>query len=147
MVCIKIVSPQVLFHILETNIKPHQVKYNMLLQISRKLIGGIILGLDKITSPKPPTRSIEEQTRLDELTSSLTLYEMLACPFCVKVRREIKRLGLNIECHDVKRDQNHMQDLVNGGGKFQVPCLCISEQGNTKWLYESDDIIKHLRQL
>lgn len=140
-------SPQVLFHNIETNVKPDKYRNNMLLQIARKLIGSVILTVDKLTSPKSPIRSIEEQAHLDEITSSLTLYEMLACPFCVKVRREVKRLGLNIHRRDVKKDQNDMQALVNGGGKFQVPCLCIESEGNTTWLYESDEIIKYLAQL
>lgn len=140
-------SPQVLFHNIETNVKPDKYRNNMLLQIARKLIGSVILTVDKLTSPKSPIRSIEEQAHLDEITSSLTLYEMLACPFCVKVRREVKRLGLNIHRRDVKKDQNDMQALVNGGGKFQVPCLRIESEGNTTWLYESDEIIKYLAQL
>lgn len=119
----------------------------MLFTIARKLIGNFILAADKVTSPKGPARSAQEQALLDEKTNSLVLYEMLACPFCVKVRREVKRLGLNIQRRDVKRDQTDMQDLLNGGGKFQVPCLRIDKQSEITWLYESDDIIDYLRQL
>ena len=71
---------------------------------------------------------------------------MRACPFCVKVRREIKRLGLNIPRTDVKKQANDMAELINEGGKFQVPCLRIDHAQNTTWLYESDEIIKYLRE-
>ncbi len=118
----------------------------MLFTIARKITGSIILVADKLTSPTPPTRPIHEQAALDEATSHLTLYEMLACPFCVKVRREIKRLGLNIHTRDVKMNAQDMQDLVNQGGKFQVPCLLIKNSGKSTWLYESDEIIKYLRE-
>jgi len=119
----------------------------MLFTIARKFIGNIIIAIDKVTSPKGPTRSAQQQAQLDEKTNNLVLYEMLACPFCVKVRREVKRLGLNIHRRDVKRNQNDMHDLLNGGGKFQVPCLRIDRQNDVTWLYESDDIINYLRQL
>lgn len=120
----------------------------MLLRIARKTIGSVILAADKVTSPKPVSRSVSAQVELDEKTSKLVLYEMLACPFCVKVRREVKRLGLNIQRRDVKKDQSDMQALVNGGGKFQVPCLLIEHQDQAvHWLYESDEIIEYLRKI
>lgn len=119
----------------------------MLFTIARKVIGSVILAADKMTSPKPPSRSAEEQAALDKQTSQLVVFEMLACPFCVKVRREIRRLGMNIELRDVKKNQSDMQTLVNEGGKFQVPCLRIESSEKTTWLYESNDIIKYLQQL
>lgn len=119
----------------------------MLFRIARKIIGGIILTADKMTPPKPPSRSAEQQAILDSKTSKLALYEMLACPFCVKVRREVKRLGLNIHRHDVKKNENDMQALINNGGKFQVPCLRIEQDDKVEWLYESDDIANYLRSL
>lgn len=119
----------------------------MLIRIARKAIGAVILGVDKITSPSALQRSEQEQALIDQKTSRLTLFEMVACPFCVKVRREIKRLGLNIERVDVKRSDVDMNTLVTEGGKFQVPCLCIENEKNKEWLYESDDIINYLRNL
>ena len=119
----------------------------MILTLARKFIGSTILAVDKITSPKPPTRSPEQQAALDEKTCKLVLYEMLACPYCVKVRREIKRQGLNIQRLDVKRSADGMESLINGGGKFQVPCLRVDNGKSSQWLYESDDIIEYLRTL
>tara|TARA_R110002049_G_scaffold45948_1_gene133683 strand:+ start:60138 stop:60512 length:375 start_codon:yes stop_codon:yes gene_type:complete len=118
----------------------------MPIRIARKVIGAMILGIDKLTSPKAPSRSAQQQAILDEKTNNLKIYEMRACPFCVKVRREIKRLGLNIPRTDVKKQANDMAELINEGGKFQVPCLRIDHAQNTTWLYESDEIIKYLRE-
>jgi len=119
----------------------------MLIRLARKAIGTVILGIDKITSPSGPARPPEQQALIDRKTSELKIYEMLACPFCVKVRREMKRLGLNIQRADVKKSPTNMEILVNEGGKFQVPCLRIEKQQNTEWLYGSNDIIKYLRDL
>jgi len=119
----------------------------MPIRIARKAIGAIILGADKLTSPRAPYRSKEEQTLIDQKTNGLIIYEMLACPFCVKVRREIKRLGLNIERIDVKKNASEMDTLITQGGKFQVPCLRIESQQGIEWLYESNDIIKYLREI
>ncbi len=119
----------------------------MLFRIARKIIGSVILSVDKITSPKPLSRSAEQQAILDSKTSKLALYEMLACPFCVKVRREVKRLGLNIHRYDVKKNEIDMQALINGGGKFQVPCLRIEHDDKVDWLYESEDINNYLRSI
>jgi len=39
------------------------------------------------------------------------------------------------------------KELVNGGGKQQVPCLLISERGKSdRWLYESQDIITFIKK-
>jgi len=119
----------------------------MPIRIARKIIGAVILGADKITSPKTPIRSEEQQALIDQKTSGLTIYEMLACPFCVKVRRETKRLGLNIARVDVKINADDMDTLITQGGKFQVPCLRIENDQNIEWLYESNDIIKYLREI
>lgn len=38
-------------------------------------------------------------------------------------------------------------ELISGGGKKQVPCLRIETENNeARWLYESADIIRYLRQ-
>ena len=43
-------------------------------------------------------------------------------------------------------DRQNAMDLLNGGGKTQVPCLRIDNpDGETQWMYESDDIINYLR--
>ncbi|MFA4912707.1 MAG: glutathione S-transferase N-terminal domain-containing protein, partial [Burkholderiaceae bacterium] len=37
-------------------------------------------------------------------------------------------------------------ELQQGGGKVKVPCLRIDEAGQTRWMYESDDIIAFLER-
>lgn len=119
----------------------------MPIRIARKAIGAIILGIDKVTSPSAPSRSALQQALIDQKTHGLKMYEMRACPFCVKVRREIKRLGLNIVTTDVKKQADDMAILISEGGKFQVPCLRIEHQQQVTWLYESDEIIKYFREI
>ena len=119
----------------------------MLIQIARKAIGAIILTADRLTCPNSINRSPEKQQRIDDLTKDLALYEMLACPYCVKVRREIKRQSLNIKRVNVKLDQKGKENLIANGGKFQVPCLSIKKQDKDVWLYESEDIVNYLRKL
>jgi glutathione S-transferase len=57
------------------------------------------------------------------------------------------RLSLPINLRDAQHDPEHRADLLQGGGKIQTPCLRIAdEQGHIRWMYESGDIIKYLRQ-
>lgn len=114
----------------------------------RRIIGPIMLLIDKLTTPKGITRSAEAQQQLDEATRGLALYQFKTCPFCMKVRREIKRLSLNIELRDAQHDPQHREQLREGGGAVKVPCLRITQGGaGDSWLYESDEVIKYLRQL
>lgn len=113
----------------------------------RRIIGPVILFIDKITTPKGIQRSESEQQQLDKITKNYALYQFKTCPFCIKVRREIKRQSLNIELRDAQNDPVNREQLLQGGGQIKVPCLKIQdEQGHTTWLYESDDIIQHLKQ-
>jgi len=84
---------------------------------------------------------------MDAQTSSLVLYQYEACPFCVKVRRALKRHALKIETRDVKRNQLAREELLAGDGELQVPCLRIEEgdQGY-RWMYESSVIIRYLER-
>ena len=75
------------------------------------------------------------------------LYQFKACPFCVKVRRAIKREGLNIETRDAKNNEQYRQELLEQGGKVKVPCLRIEKNGQVQWLYESNDIIAYLNKV
>lgn len=114
----------------------------------RWILGKIILGLDKLTAPAPMIRSVEKQKQLDEATAQLKLYQFHACPFCVKVRREIRRLNLKIELVDALNDKTAEERLINEGGKRQVPCLYIvNEDKSVTWLYESNAIMIYLQTL
>ena len=67
------------------------------------------------------------------------------CPFCVKVRRAMKRQSLSIETRDVKRSETARGELLAGGGDLKVPCLRVEGgDGQLEWLYESGHIIGYL---
>lgn len=111
----------------------------------RLVLAPIMLISEKLSTPKSVERTTEEQEKVDQACKRLALYQFRTCPFCIKVRKEIARLGLNIETRDAQLDPAHKQDLLEGGGKVKVPCLKIEhEDGRTEWLYESDDINRFL---
>ncbi len=75
----------------------------------------------------------------------MKLYHFKQCPFCVKTRRTIHRLGLNIENRDARNDPKWNQELIRRGGKYQVPCLrVVNEDGSVEWMYESKNINRYL---
>ena len=81
----------------------------------------------------------------DRVTSRLALYHFDSCPFCLRVRRELARLGVEVELRNIHRDRSRYDELVRGGGRQQVPCLRIeNDNGAVEWLYESSDIIAWL---
>ena len=112
----------------------------------RWVLGQLILFLDWITRPRPMQRSPEAQAAVDARTRELALYQFQLCPFCVKVRRAMRRLNLNIETRDALNDPQHRTALEAGGGEIKVPCLAIKEGDCTRWMYESNDIIAWLEQ-
>jgi len=112
----------------------------------RWIVGKIILLLDAIFSPRGIKRSAEEQQRINEKAKQYTLYQFEACPFCVKVRREMKRQSVNIKLYDAKNNPTHRTELAQGGGRIKVPCLRIEKDGDTRWLYESSDIIAYIKK-
>jgi len=114
----------------------------------RRILGPIILLVDKITTPKGVKRPAAEQEKLNQTTQDMVLYQFKTCPFCMKVRREIKRQSLNIELRDAQHDEHHRQQLLAGGGQIKVPCLKVKKNdGDDTWLYESADVIRYLREL
>jgi len=111
------------------------------------IIGPIMLLWDKFTSPRGIDRDPVIQQQIDASTDKLVLYEFRMCPFCIKARRAIKRLSLNIETRDAMRQPSSRQELLTGGGIIKVPCLRITDDaGDTTWMYESSDIIAYLQE-
>lgn len=107
----------------------------------RLILTPVVLISEKLSTPKAIARSPADQARADQESSKLALYQFNACPFCIKVRKEIARLGLSVETRDAQHDQQHRTELEKGGGRIKVPCLLIShEDGRQEWLYESDAI-------
>ena len=118
----------------------------MIIKALRVGLGQLILGVDFLTRPKQLQRSAEAQAEVEARAANLALYQFHACPFCVKTRRTVRRLNLPIALRDAKNDAQARQELHTQGGKIQVPCLRIEEDGQTTWLYESKAIIAWLEQ-
>lgn len=120
----------------------------ILMKIIRWPIGQLILLLNFIFSPRSPKRAAEEQAKIDDRTQSLSLYQLPSCPFCVKVRRTMKREGLKIELRNISGKNDFREELIREGGKRTVPCLRIEKSdGQVQWLYESSDVVAHLQNL
>ena len=99
-----------------------------------------------ISRPKGITRTPTLQAEVDQQCGSLALYQFKTCPFCIKVRQEMARLGLSIERRDAQHNEQNRQDLIQGAGQPKVPCLKITDStGHSQWLVESDAIIGYLR--
>ena len=114
--------------------------------VIRWILGQIILVLDFLTSPKAVVRETAAQQAVDDVTATMSMYQFKTCPFCVKVRRELKRHALHIELRDAKNDAELKAELVIEGGRHKVPCLRIENADKSvEWLYESSDIIARLK--
>ena len=100
-----------------------------------------------LTRPKGIVLPAAEQAAVDARTRTLALYHFPTCPFCLKTRRTIERLSLDIELRNAQHDETHRAALIAGGGKPQVPCLLITDDnGKQTWLYESDTINAYLNR-
>lgn len=74
-----------------------------------------------------------------------SLYYSKYCYFCQKVLAFLSgNDDLNVELRSMSESKFAME-LMQGGGKTQVPCLRIESDGKDQWLYESDDIVNYLK--
>lgn len=107
----------------------------------RLVLTPVMLISEKLTTPKAIPRSPEEQAILDQASKTLALYQFRACPFCIRVRKEMARLGLAVEIRDAQHDSEQRAFLEANGGRVKVPCLLIQhDEHRQEWLYESDAI-------
>ncbi|GAA3539084.1 glutathione S-transferase N-terminal domain-containing protein [Zobellella aerophila] len=118
----------------------------MLVKALRNGIGGILVVGDRLTRPAKMRRPLDAQQQIDEACRQLTLYQLPRCPFCIKVRRAMHKLNLPIELRNVNPGSPHREALQAGGGRIKSPCLRIEENGESRWMYESNDIIAYLQQ-
>ena len=118
----------------------------MLIKLVRNALGAVIVFFDWVSRPKSIQRTPDEQSRIQSAMDGLSLYQFRACPFCVKTRRAIHALGVDIELRDINKDLRHREDLQEGGGQVKVPCLRIEDNNEVRWMYESNDIIAYLNQ-
>lgn len=115
------------------------------MKIIRFILARFILFFDFAFPPKGIARDPAQQATIDAQTDALVLYQYKACPFCVKVRRAMKRQSLTVETRDVKRSDTARDELLNGGGDLKVPCLRVGgSDDEAQWIYESKAIIGYL---
>ncbi len=113
----------------------------------RWVLGPVMLLREYLTRPTGLVRSPEAQARVDKDCESLALYQYRTCPFCTKVRQEMRRLSLKVAQHDAQPDGPHRAALLEGGGQAKVPCLRITDAaGKSEWMYESAAINAYLKK-
>ena len=67
----------------------------------------------------------------------LELFKFDTCPFCVRVLGKISELGIEgVRLRDTRTEPGASAELVQRGGKPQVPCLFVDGQA----MYESGEI-------
>ena len=73
------------------------------------------------------------------------LYHYSSCPFCFRIRSVMTQLGIDMELRNIHQGDEHLNALRAGGGSSMVPCLRIEQDGETRWMYESEDIVDYLK--
>jgi len=112
----------------------------------RILLGPVMLLRERLTRPVGLVRAPASQQAVDAQCQGLTLYQFTTCPFCIKVRQEMRRLSLPVERRDAQKDLKNRDDLIRGSGSTQVPCLKITDAaGQSRWLNDSGAIISYLQ--
>lgn len=113
----------------------------------RWVLGPVMLLREHLTRPQGLVRSPEQQARVDQQCESLALYQYQTCPFCIKVRRQMRSLSLNVALYDAQQEGPHRANLLQGGGQTKVPCLRITDEaGQNQWMYESGTINAYLQK-
>jgi glutaredoxin len=113
----------------------------------RLVLGPVMLLKERLTQPAGVVREAAAQTRVDQQCQSLALYQFSTCPFCIKVRQEMRRLSLPIEKRDAQHHTANRDALLQATGATQVPCLRITEaDGQIRWLKDSGAIVTYLRE-
>lgn len=121
------------------------IEHFMILKVVRNGLGSLIAGVDTLTRPPKKQRDPQVQAQVDAAAATMALYQFHACPFCIKVRRAMHKLNVPVPLKDAQKDPVLEQELIQKGGKRQVPCLRIQESdGSERWLYESNAIIQYL---
>ena len=74
----------------------------------------------------------------------ITLYTKPDCQYCAKVKTRIDELAIPYEEKSIA-DEGVAEELIERGGKRQVPYLVDSDKGIS--MYGSDSIINYLESL
>ena len=72
----------------------------------------------------------------------LLLYTGTSCPFCRQTEAFLESRGIDYEPRNVHERDEYVEELLQMGGKRQIPFLVDTEQGVS--MYESADIIKYI---
>ena len=73
----------------------------------------------------------------DGREADLELFKFDSCPFCVRVLSKVSELGIDgIRMRDTAREPDANAELIQRGGKRQVPCRFVDGQP----MDESSDI-------
>ena len=113
----------------------------------RLVLGPFMLLKERLTRPTGVQRAPAAQAAVDQHCQSLALYQFSTCPFCIKVRQEMRRLSLPIDKRDAQHNIAHREELLQGSGATKVPCLKITEaDGQTRWLQDSGAIVAYLNK-
>jgi len=113
----------------------------------RVVLGPFMLLKEHLTQPVGVQRAPAAQAAVDLQCQSLALYQFSTCPFCIKVRQEMRRLSLPIEKRDAQHHAANRNALLEGSGATKVPCLQITDaNGQTRWLQDSGAIVAYLRE-
>lgn len=113
----------------------------------RIVIGPFLLLREKLCAPTGVIRAPEVQNEVIRDCEALALYQYKTCPFCIKVRQEMRRLSLPIELRDAQFNEQYKAELLQEGGRLMVPCLrIVGADGEVQWLYESDKINEYLHE-
>jgi glutaredoxin len=111
----------------------------------RLILGPFMLLWEYLTRPSGIVRTPDEQQAIDRECQNLALYQFRTCPFCIKVRQEMRLLSLNIQYLDAQSEGRIRDELLRGGGAVKVPCLRIANDTvGDQWMYESGKIIEYL---
>lgn len=73
--------------------------------------------------------------------SEYKLFVGTACPHCRKVENFMEENNIKIQIVNINENRDAMKELIEKGGKRQVPCLFHDGE----YMYESNDIIEFLK--
>ena len=104
--------------------------------------------LDNLGSAMASALRVGRGTRCEVVTrrpgfKALTLYNMEGSPYCRKVREVLSELDLTSVVRNLPKGSPKRAELVQRGGKMQVPYLV--DPNTTREMYESEDIIAYLQ--
>ena len=73
-----------------------------------------------------------------------TLYYTPACPFCARVIHEVEDFDIKIDKINTDTDSAGKSKLFSSTGMHQVPCLEVTSNIDSQWIFESKDIVDYL---